>query len=420
MSTLLIEGGQRLSGSVDVEGNKNAALPLLAACLLTTEECVLTNVPRISDVEVMARLLLDLGAEVEGIGSTTLRVRCPEVVKDEPDGALVGRLRGSVLLLGPLLARRGRARLAPPGGDFPARRTITTHLEALAAMGVREIDGEGHVLEAPDGLQPASIYLYEASVTGTGDGAARRGGRARASEIRHAACEPHVVELCAFLQQLGVGITGAGTSTIRIEGGGKLHGAEHRLWGDYIEAGSWAVVAAVTGGEIEIHGARAEDMEVVAAVLKRMNIECAMDGDLFRVEQSRPKAAGRITTGLWPGFPSDLVSLVTVLATQAEGRTLVHDWLYELRLFALEQLSGMSADLFLCDPHRIIVTGPRQAARSAAGQPRSAVGDGADRRGAGRRRAEPALAARDGRARLRPARRAVAGIGRESREARLA
>src|SRR5438128_475602 len=253
MSTLLIEGGQRLSGAVDVEGNKNSALPLLAACLLTVDECVLTNVPRISDVEVMARLILDLGGQVEGIGSTTLRVRCPQILKDEP----------------------------------------------------------------------------------------------------------HVAELCAFLVKLGAGISGAGTPTIRIEGGAKLHGAEHRLWGDYIEAGSWAVVAGVTGGEIEIHGARGVDMEVVAAVLTRMQIACVMDGEIFRVEQSRPRAAGRITTSLWPGFPSDLVSLVTVLATQAEGQTLVHDWMYELRLFALEQLSGMAADLFLCDPHRIIVTGPR-------------------------------------------------------------
>src|SRR5476651_972322 len=360
MSTLLIEGGQRLSGAVDVEGNKNAALPLLAACLLTTETCVLTNVPRISDVEVMARLILDLGGEVEGIGSTTLRVRCPEIVKDEPDGALVGRLRGSVLLLGPLLARRGRAHLAPPGGDFPARRTINTHLEALESMGVRRAEGPGHVLEAPDGLKPTSIYLYEASVTGTETALLAAAAAPGISEIRHAACEPHVVELCAFLEQLGVGITGAGTTTVRIEGGGKLHGAEHKLWGDYIEAGSWAVVAAVTGGEVEVHGARAEDMEVVAAVLTRMNINCATRGDLFRVAPSTPRAAGRITTSLWPGFPSDLVSLVTVLATQAEGQTLVHDWLYELRLFALEQLSGMSGDLFLCDPHRIIVTGPRK------------------------------------------------------------
>jgi len=360
MSTLLIEGGQRLSGSVAVDGNKNAALPLLAACLLTEHECVLTNVPRISDVEVMCRLLLDLGAEVEGIGSTTLRVRCPTVTKDEPDGALVGRLRGSVLLLGPLLARRGRAHLAPPGGDFPARRTIATHLDALVAMGARIVPASGHLLETQDGLRPTSIYLYEASVTGTETALLAAAAAPGLTEIRHAACEPHVVELCVFLQQLGVGIEGAGTSTIRVEGGAKLRGAEHALWGDYIEAGSWAVVAAVTGGEIEVSGARAEDMEIVAAVLERMQIACVMDGNVFRVERSQPQAAGRITTGLWPAFPSDMVSLVTVLATQAEGQTLVHDWMYELRLFALEQLSGMAADLFLCDPHRIIVTGPRK------------------------------------------------------------
>ena len=360
MSTLAIEGARPLSGTVEVEGNKNAALPLLAACLLTTEECVLHNVPRISDVEVMARLLLDLGAEVEGIGSPSLRVRCPAVVKDEPDGALVGRLRGSVLLLGPLLARRGRARLAPPGGDFPARRTISTHLEALVSMGARVVDGPGHELEVPDGLKPTSIYLYEASVTGTETALLAAAAAPGISEIRHAACEPHVAELCEFLQLLGAGISGLGTSTIRIEGGGRLHGAEHRLWGDYIEAGSWAVVAAVTGGEIDVRGARATDIEVIATVLKRLGVQCSADEELFRIERSQPQAAGRITTGLWPGFPSDLVSLVTVLATQAEGRTLIHDWLYELRLFALEQLSGMSADLFLCDPHRIIVTGPRR------------------------------------------------------------
>jgi UDP-N-acetylglucosamine 1-carboxyvinyltransferase len=360
MATLRIEGGQRLCGRLEVEGNKNAALPLLAACLLTTEPCVLTNVPLISDVDVMARLLVDLGAEVEGIGTRTLRVRCREVVKDEPDASLVGRLRGSVLLIGPLLARRGRALLAPPGGDFPARRALTTHLEALAAMGAQVVPGSTHHLEAPEGLQPSSLYLFEASVTGTETAILAAAAAVGISEIRHAACEPHVVELCEFLQQLGVDITGAGTSTIRVEGGATLHGAEHRLWGDYIEAGSWAVVAGVTGGEIEVAGVRSTDIEVVAAVLKRMAVHCSFSDGIFRVERSRPKGAGKITTGLWPGFPSDLVSLVTVLATQAEGRTLVHDWMYELRLFALEQLSGMSADLFLCDSHRIIVTGPRR------------------------------------------------------------
>ncbi len=360
MSTLLIEGGHRLSGRIEVEGNKNAALPLLAACLLTEHECVLTNVPRIADVEVMARLLLDLGAEVDGIGTTTLRVRCPEVTSDEPDPVLVGRLRGSVLLLGPLLARRGRAVLAPPGGDFPARRTISTHLAALHAMGAVPLDGAGHALHAPDGLKAVSIYLDEASVTATETALLAAAGAPGLTEIRHAATEPHVVELCEFLRALGAGIEGAGTSRIRIEGGVRLGPAAHAINGDYIEAGSWAVVAAITGGALDIAGARAEDVEVAVAVLRKLHVQCTFEDGLLRVEPSALKAAGRITTGLWPGFPSDLVSLVTVLATQADGRTLVHDWMYELRLFALEQLSGMHGELFLCDPHRIIVTGARK------------------------------------------------------------
>ena len=358
MSTLLIEGGHRLEGRVAVEGNKNAALPLLAACLLTEEECVLENVPRIADVEVMARLLLDLGAEVDGIGSTTLRIRTPKIRTHEPDRALVGRVRASVLLLGPLLARIGKAHIAPPGGDFPARRTISTHLAGLAQMGARLMPGDGHALEAPDGLSAASMYLYEASVTGTETVLLAAAMTPGVTEIRHAATEPHVVELCDFLQRMGADIGGIGSSKIRIEGAKKLRGARHTLGGDYIEAGSWAVVGAITGGEMAIEGARDEDIEVVAAVMKRMNIECGMRDGVFEVRPSRPKAIRRIVTGLWPSFPSDLVSLVTVLATQAEGRTLVHDWMYELRLFALEQMSGMGADMFLADAHRIIVTGP--------------------------------------------------------------
>ena len=360
MSTLVIEGAHRLRGRLDVEGNKNSALPLIAACLLSEEECVLENVPRIADVEVMCRLLLDLGAEVDGIGTTTLRIRCKEVIKDEPDRSLVGRLRGSVLLMGPLLARCGRAMVAPPGGDFPTRRTIRTHLDALGHMGVRVSDGPGHALEAPDGLKGASYYLDEASVTGTETALLAAAGASGPSEIRHAACEPHVVELCEFLQAMGAGIEGAGSPTIRVDSIPKLRGAKRTLWGDYIEAGSWAVVAAVTGGEIEIGGTRWEDMEVVCSILRKINVHCEHDGKVFHAQPRTLINAGRITTGLWPGFPSDLISLVTVLATQAAGPTLVHDWLYELRLYSLEQMSGMGADLFLCDPHRIIVTGPRQ------------------------------------------------------------
>jgi UDP-N-acetylglucosamine 1-carboxyvinyltransferase len=201
------------------------------------------------------------------------------------------------------------------------------------------------------------MYLDEASVTGTETallGAAAARGH---TEIRHAATEPHVVELCRFLRAMGAGIEGEGTSTIRVDGSERLQGATHRLEGDYIEAGSWGVVAAITGGDIEVRGARTDDLEVIAAPLLKMGLQCRYDDDILRVQPSKLRAVRRITTGLWPGFPSDMVSLVTVLATQAEGRTLVHDWMYELRLFALEQLSAMRADLFLCDSHRMIVTG---------------------------------------------------------------
>src|SRR6186713_2900814 len=288
MSALLIEGGHRLEGRVAVEGNKNAALPLLAACLLTEDECVLTNVPRIGDVEVMARLLADIGAEVEGIGTTTLKVRTREVRTHTPDRTLVGRLRGSVLLLGPLLARIGKAHIAPPGGDFPARRTIGTHMEALRRLGARQSDGPDHVLEAPDGLKGASMYLYEASVTGTETALLAAALADGVTEIRHAATEPHVVELCEFLQKMGAGVSGIGSPSLRIEGVRRLHGAQHRLGGDYIEAGSWAVVAAITGGEVAIEGARSEDIEVVASVLKRMNVQCGMRHGTFEVKPSRP------------------------------------------------------------------------------------------------------------------------------------
>src|SRR5207237_900523 len=231
----------------------------------------------------------------------------------------------------------------PPRGDFPARRTATTHLAALTAMGARLLDEPGHAMHTPDGLKGASIYLDEASVTGTETALLAAAAARGSSEIRHAATEPHVVELCEFLQKMGVGVEGKGTSTIRVDPAARFTGARHTLNGDYIEAGSWGVVAAITNGEIEVTGARSADLEVIAAPLKRMGLGCDYDDDRFRVAPSSLHAARRITTGLWPGFPSDMVSLVTVLATQADGRTLVHDWLYELRLFALEQMSAMRA-----------------------------------------------------------------------------
>ena len=280
---------------------------------------------------------------------------------ERPDPVLVGKLRGSVLLLGPLLARRGAARLAPPGGDFPARRTISTHLQALIALGAVLVDEPGHALDAPNGLTGASFYLDEASVTGTETALLAAAAARGRTEIRHAAMEPHVGELCHFLRAMGVGIEGIGTSTIRVEPAGavqgrdasparRLHrggqlgsrGRDHRRRDHRhrrARRGHGSDCGAASADEPAVHATRTIGS---------------------RVEPSTLTATRRITTGLWPGFPSDMVSLVTVLATQAEGRTLVHDWLYELRLFALEQLSAMRADLFLCDPHRIIVSGPKK------------------------------------------------------------
>ncbi len=357
MSTLVVHGGRRLCGVVEVAGNKNAALPLLAACLLTDEVCVLENVPPIRDVEAMCRLLEGLGAEVEGAGTSTLRVACREVRRFDPDPALVARIRGSVLLAAPLLARVGRAGMGEPGGDFPGRRAVTTHRRALAAFGV---EADGPRLSAPGGLHGASLYLDEASVTATETALLAAAGARGATEIRNAAAEPHVAELARFLRRMGADIEGEGTSTLRVRGVPRLGAASHRIDGDFVEAGSWAVAAAATGGEVEVRGARARDVEPIVAVLARFGVRCEVDGELLRVRESELVGAGRVTTGTWPGFPTDMVSLVTVLATQARGSTLVHDWLYELRLFALEQLSGMGADLFLCDPHRAVVSGPRR------------------------------------------------------------
>jgi len=237
---------------------------------------------------------------------------------------------------------------------------VATHYRALAALGaVPEVPG-GRALAAPHGLRAASVYLDEASVTATETVLLAGATAPGTTEIRHAAGEPHVAELARFLRRMGADISGEGTSTLRVTGVTRLAGATHRIDGDFIEAGTWAVAAAATGGEVEVRGARALDLEPIAAVLSRFGVRSDLDDTRLLVRESALEGAGRVTTGVWPGFPSDMVSLVTVLATQARGSTLVHDWLYELRLFALEQLSGMGADLFLCDPHRIVVTGPRR------------------------------------------------------------
>jgi len=358
MTTLVVNGGKSLNGRIRVGGNKNAALPIIAACLLTDEECVLENVPRIRDVESMADLMRHLGASVVWEGASTLRLRAESLTSTEPRADLVARLRGSVLLLGPLLARKGEAILGAPGGDFPSRRNLNQHHAALQALGARPREKGG--FESPEGLKAASFYMLEASVTATETALLAAALARGTTEIRHAACEPHVGELGRFLSKMGAEVSGLGSPTLRITGAMRLRGATHRISGDFIEAGSFAVVGAMTRGHVLIQGAEEVDLEPVVAVLRQFGLSCRTSGDELEVRPSQLRAAHRVTTGLWPGFPSDMVSLVTVLATQASGATLIHDWLYELRLFALDQLSGMGADLFLCDPHRILINGPRR------------------------------------------------------------
>lgn len=357
MTTLVVTGGRALNGRLRVGGNKNAALPVIAACLLTDEECVLENVPRIRDVESLGELLRDLGASVAWDGPSTLRIRAQTITSTEPRADLVAKLRGSVLLLGPLLARKGEAILGAPGGDFPSRRNLNQHHAAVKALGA--VPREKGGFEAPDGLKAASFYMLEASVTATETALLAAALARGTTEIRHAACEPHVSELARFLSRMGAEVTGIGSPTLRITGARKLRGVTHRISGDFVEAGSFAVVGAMTRGHVIVEGASEGDLEPVVAVLRQFGLNCRCEGEELEVRPSQLRAAHRVTTGLWPGFPSDMVSLVTVLATQASGATLIHDWLYELRLFALDQLSGMGADLFLCDPHRILINGPR-------------------------------------------------------------
>ena len=299
---------------------------------------------------------------MQGAGTSTLRIQCESITTERPDPVLVGKLRGSVLLLGPLLARRGAARLAPPGGDFPARRTISTHLQALMALGAVPVDEPGHALDAPDGLTGASFYLDEASVTGTETALLAAAAARGRTEIRHAAMEPHVVELChCSCGRWASRIEGIGTPTIRVEAAGAVHGRDASPARRLRRGRQLGRRRRDHRRRDHRHRrARRGHGSHRGAACGRWAWRVSYEDERFSVSPSTLTATRRITTGLWPGFPSDMVSLVTVLATQADGRTLVHDWLYELRLFALEQLSAMRADLFLCDPHRIIVSGPKK------------------------------------------------------------
>lgn len=369
MHSFLIEGGHPLHGEVTPAGNKNAALPLLAACLLTDEPVVLHNVPDIGDVRTMRALLESLGVEVAPLGGHTWRVHAHDIRKADLDPDLCRRIRASILLAGPLLGRTGEAALPLPGGDFIGRRRIDTHVLAIEAFGVSTELREGTLrMRASGPLTGANVLLDEASVTATENAILAAVTAAGRSEIRNAASEPHVQDLCHMLCTLGARIENIGSNTLVIEGVDPLHGGEYTIGSDYLEVVSYIGAAAVTGGDIRIRNAAPEHLEMVRLILRRLGIVWEQEGADLRVPSRQPLevvpdlrgAIPQISVMPWPAFPTDLMSLAIVLATQSRGTVLFHDWMFEGRMFFIDKLTAMGARIVLCDPHRCIVQGPSQ------------------------------------------------------------
>lgn len=371
MSKFIIRGRYPLQGTVTPSGNKNAALPLLAASLLTDEPLVLENVPRIRDVETMLHLLRDLGVEVETEGNTVY-LQAREVRKVCPDPELFGRIRGSLTLLGPMLARQGRIRLATPGGDAIGRRRIDTHLLALGALGAR-LEHDAHFeLSVPEKLRGRDVLLDEASVTATENAIMAAALAEGTTVLRNAASEPHVQELCHCINRMGGRISGIGSNTLVIEGVPRLHGTKMAISPDFVEIGSFIGLGAVTEGEIRIRGVIPEQLRMICMVFRdrlgvRMRFEQEADqsttlviddGQDLAVQPDLGGAVPKIDDGPWPAFPSDLISIALVVATQARGTVLIHEKMYETRLYFVDKLIAMGAQIILCDPHRAVVVGP--------------------------------------------------------------
>jgi UDP-N-acetylglucosamine 1-carboxyvinyltransferase len=365
MEKLIIEGRHPISGVMVPSGNKNAALPLLAACLLTDEPVTLHNLPAIGDVQTMGDLLADLGASVERLDPHTWRVEARDIRTSELSSELFGLIRGSITLAGPMLARRGAVHMPRPGGDVIGRRRVDTHFLALRALGA-EVDVDGSFGLRSDRLRGADILLDEASVTGTENAIMAAVLAEGTTIIRHAACEPHVQDLCHMLNGLGAQIEGIGSNTLTIQGVDRLHGGEYTAGPDYMEVGSYIALAAVTGGELLIKNAAPEHLRMVKLVFERLGVHFEPRGEDVFVPADQhlvitPDIGGAIPTikdAPWPAFPADLMSIAIVLASQAEGTVLIHEKMFESRLYFVDQLIAMGARIILCDPHRCVVQGP--------------------------------------------------------------
>jgi UDP-N-acetylglucosamine 1-carboxyvinyltransferase len=364
MDELVIDGGVPLSGVVTASGNKNSAFPLIAAALLTDQPVTLRNVPDISDVRAMLQIMEGLGVELNQPERHTVTLRARTLRSAAPDPALLRRIRGALVLMGPLLARAGEARFGSSGGDQIGRRRIDTHVLGLQALGATVDEGAELVLRARR-LRGHDILLDEASVTATENVLAAATLAEGTTVIRNAASEPHVQDLCRLLIAMGARIEGVGSNVLVVHGVRTLGGADVTLGADFMEVGSFLALAAVTGGEIEIRQASPEHMRMALMVFRRLGVEARVRGESLHVPGRQPlavtadfgNAIPRIDDGPWPAFPADLMSVALVTATQAAGTVLFHEKMYESRLYFVDRLIGMGARIVLCDPHRALIHG---------------------------------------------------------------
>jgi UDP-N-acetylglucosamine 1-carboxyvinyltransferase len=368
MEKFVIDGGRPLSGTVRPAGNKNGALPILAACVLTAEDVIVRNVPRIRDVASMINLLEGLGVTVEWLDEHAVRLNAGAL--NTEDGLRredAERIRASFLLAGPLLARFGHCTMPPPGGDVIGRRRLDPHLDALRALGATLELGRDIEMTAPNGgLRAGEIFMDEPSVMATENALLAAALTPGTTVIGNAACEPHVQDLARMLVAMGATIDGIGSNVLHVRGQGELGGCDHTVGPDHIEIGSFMALAGVTGGEVRITDVAPDDLRMIRLVFGKIGLHSELEGTTVLVPGGQELQTARdvgehkmkVQDGPWPAFPADLTSIAVALATQAQGSVLIHEWMFENRLVFTDKLVGMGADITLCDPHRAIVSGP--------------------------------------------------------------
>jgi UDP-N-acetylglucosamine 1-carboxyvinyltransferase len=369
MEKLLIEGGVPLSGTILPAGNKNAALPLLACSLLTDEEVVLGNVPRIRDVEAMLALLADLGVKTSWRAENTVALQADQVRGTGVNALLAERIRASFLAAGPLLSRFGSAVMPPPGGDVIGRRRLDPHLDAFRALGATvEHAHDIHIHADDGGLRACDFFMDEPSVMATENALMAAALIDGTTVIRNAACEPHVQDVARMLNKMGAAIEGIGSNVMQVHGMGRLGGCEHTVSPDHIEIASFMALAGVTGGELRVRGCVPDDMRMIRLVFQRLGLHSEFDGDdcvvpggqKLVVQRDAGNYQSKVEDGPWPAFPADLTSIAVAIATQSEGSVLIFEKMFENRLFFVDELITMGAEITICDPHRAIVIGPRR------------------------------------------------------------